>query len=103
MTLEKIDFKTYGDLAIRTAPYLGSSENNILHAKAGLKTEYGELLDIFKRWFAYNKPVDIVHLKEELGDILWYYNLLERSNNISSVTSSFPNITVKKVLNLSVD
>jgi len=38
----------------------------------GVLTELGELLDIFKRHLAYEKPIDIVHLGEELADICWY-------------------------------
>lgn len=45
---------------------------NLRHFKLGLCTEIGEFLDILKRHYAYGKELDIIHIKEELGDILWY-------------------------------
>ena len=38
----------------------------------GVVTEIGETLDIFKKNLAYQKPIDIVNLGEELADIAWY-------------------------------
>lgn len=61
----------YQQLASRTCPDLGI-ELNIMHMKLGIITEIGETLDIFKKNLAYNKPIDMVNLGEELADILWY-------------------------------
>jgi NTP pyrophosphatase (non-canonical NTP hydrolase) len=44
----------------------------LTHYTLGLGTEVGEVLDILKKRLAYGKPIDIVNLKEELGDLLWY-------------------------------
>lgn len=44
----------------------------MLHYVLGVGTEAGELQDAVKRWVAYNKPLDVVNVKEELGDLLWY-------------------------------
>jgi hypothetical protein len=38
----------------------------------GVITEIGETLDIFKKFLAYKKPMDIVNLGEELADMAWY-------------------------------
>lgn len=38
----------------------------------GISTEAGELLDAYKKHFAYGKPLDIVNVAEEIGDQLWY-------------------------------
>ena len=40
----------------------------------GLGGESGEVLDIIKKVFRDQKPIEEVkdHLKEELGDVLWY-------------------------------
>lgn len=38
----------------------------------GLAGETGEVLDIVKKAVRDEKPVDIAHLKEELGDVMWY-------------------------------
>lgn len=38
----------------------------------GLGGESGEVLDIIKKAARDKKPVDLQHLKEELGDVCWY-------------------------------
>ena len=43
-----------------------------MHAAIGVSGEAGELLDIIKKNWAYNKPIDIPHVIEELGDIEFY-------------------------------
>ena len=40
--------------------------------RLGIITEVGEVLDIFKKNLAYNKPIDYINLGEELADIAWY-------------------------------
>lgn len=63
----------YRLLAARTLPDLGSINNNLLHMEAGIAGEFlGETVDILKKTFAYKKPLDKVHLGEELADTLWY-------------------------------
>lgn len=44
----------------------------LLHAGIGLATESGEFLDALKKSIFYGKELDVVNLKEELGDVLWY-------------------------------
>ena len=51
---------------------------DLLHAIMGVVTESGELMDVCKRAFYYGKgkeAVDLVNIKEEFGDILWYVAL----------------------------
>lgn len=43
-----------------------------VHAIFGMLTELGELADIFKKHLIYGKPLDHVHIVEELGDKDWY-------------------------------
>lgn len=63
----------YRLLAARTLPDLGSIGNNLLHMEAGIAGEFlGEAVDILKKTFAYKKPLDKVHLGEELADTVWY-------------------------------
>jgi NTP pyrophosphatase (non-canonical NTP hydrolase) len=38
-------------------------------------TEAGELMDGYKRRLVYGSPLDIINIKEEVGDCLWYANL----------------------------
>lgn len=47
----------------------------LIHALLGIGTESGELQDVLKRYLIYGKDIDIIHLKEELGDLLWYIAL----------------------------
>ena len=49
-----------------------TTTDRLLHASIGMVTEAGEFIDALKKHMFYGKPLDIVNLKEELGDILWY-------------------------------
>lgn len=42
------------------------------HMVMGMTTEVGELVDVFKKNLAYEKPIDWVNVKEEVGDLMWY-------------------------------
>lgn len=44
----------------------------LLHAALGLVTEAAEFADILKAHIYYGKPVDFVHVEEEIGDVSWY-------------------------------
>jgi NTP pyrophosphatase (non-canonical NTP hydrolase) len=62
----------YQGLAARTCSDLGTPDLNERHMNLGVVTEIGETLDIFKKFLAYQRPIDIVNLGEELADIAWY-------------------------------
>lgn len=62
----------YQQLASRTCPDLGTNQRNELHMWLGIVTEIGETLDIFKKFIAYNKSMDLINLGEELADQCWY-------------------------------
>src|ERR1044071_7421593 len=47
----------------------------LLHASIGMVTEAGELLDALKKFIFYGKDLDLVNIKEELGDSNWYQAL----------------------------
>lgn len=66
------DILEYQELAARTCPNLEGEGLNERHMNLGVITEIGEALDIFKKYMAYNKPMDLVNLGEELADISWY-------------------------------
>jgi len=38
----------------------------------GLVTEIGEIVDNYKRHWFYKKELNLINLKEEVGDLLWY-------------------------------
>ena len=66
----------------------------------GLQTESAEISDVFKKKLAYNKDIDWVNVKEEIGDLMWYIanlcnlnewdleNILE--TNINKLKIRFP-------------
>ena len=70
----KIDkhFRAYVDKAYRTFVDLGSHALNRQHMMLGMQTEFGEIADAIKKNIAYNRPIDVVNIKEELGDVIWY-------------------------------
>jgi len=68
----EISYNNYEELASTTCKNLGTEDANILHMKMGIITEAAEVVDILKKKHAYGKEIDFNHMKEELGDILWY-------------------------------
>ena len=48
------------------------AQHDVLHAIIGVATEGAELLDPVKKMMFYGKPLDMVNLDEEMGDLLWY-------------------------------
>jgi NTP pyrophosphatase (non-canonical NTP hydrolase) len=87
---------------------------NLLHAAMGIGTEAGELLDAFKRKLFYGKGLDVVNIKEEVGDIMWYVAILLRELdldfedildlNIKKLRARFPDkFTESDALNRNLD
>ena len=46
--------------------------DGLLHAAVGMSTEAGEVLDIVKKSWAFNKTMDMSKLAHEAGDLLFY-------------------------------
>jgi len=55
---------------------------SLLHAAIGVSGEAGELLDAIKKHWAYNKPLDTLHIVEELGDLEFYLEALRQGLGI---------------------
>lgn len=53
-----------------------AANEDLLHGVLGLTTETGELVDIVKRHLFYGEPLNMSHLKEEIGDKFWYLAVL---------------------------
>lgn len=66
----------------RTCPDLGTDLKNQLHMAIGASTETNELLDAYKKWFAYGKELDKTNVSEEIFDCFWYLVNLCRMLNI---------------------
>lgn len=56
--------------------------NGLVVHSLGIIGEVGEVIDIIKKSMRDEEPVDFEHLKEELGDVLWYICNLATDNHI---------------------
>lgn len=52
------------------------------HGVIGIVSEAGELANILKQKLVYKKPVDRVHVKEELGDLLHYMTYILNEHDL---------------------
>ena len=83
----EVNYNNYEELASTTCKDLGSEAANIMHMKMGIITEAAEVVDILKKKHAYGKEIDYHHMKEELGDLLWY-----TANYCKFVNMDFANV-----------
>jgi len=80
-----MDNKTYLELSDRTCKHIDTDATidpkryDLLHATLGIAGESGEIVDAVKKHVIYNKPLDIVNMREEIGDIMWYIALACRT------------------------
>ena len=73
----KVTVGNFVELAKRTESLNYYPQNHRLeHGIDGLVTEVGELQDAMKKAKYYGKPLDLVNVKEECGDVLWYLALM---------------------------
>lgn len=68
-----MNIEEYSVLAMRTADL---SNSPVLHAAMGMAGEAGEVMDIVKKMVFYKKPMERERLLEEIGDQIWYTNLM---------------------------
>lgn len=71
-----MNIEQYSVLALRTAPKAESILDDRIHAAMGVAGEAGEVADIIKKCAFYGKALDTEKLILELGDVLWYINLM---------------------------
>jgi NTP pyrophosphatase (non-canonical NTP hydrolase) len=62
----------YGAFVSSRIKLMETTTLDLLHAAVGISGEAGELLDSVKKHWAYNQPVDLANLIEELGDLEFY-------------------------------
>lgn len=64
-----------------------NTTENLLHASIGISGESGEVLDEVKKLWVYSKLLDTAKLRDELGDVFFYFmmmvNHLKDINNIT--------------------
>jgi NTP pyrophosphatase (non-canonical NTP hydrolase) len=74
---------SYYDFVAKLAKPMGSDILDLLHGAVGISGEAGELLDAIKKGWVYNKPLDYDNIKEELGDLLFYIQMICNTLDIS--------------------
>ncbi len=111
-------YEDYKEQSQRTCPNLkdelreGLSDE--LHMVMGISTEAGELLDAYKKHFAYGKDLDVVNVGEEIADIMWYISNLCRikgidleemmQRNVDKLKARYPEkFTQENALNRNLD
>jgi len=77
----KIAFDWYQVNALRTAAVNGTYPEK-WYLALGLAGESGEVTEIIKKHYRHGKELNTEHLREELGDVLWYVTVLAASNGI---------------------
>lgn len=66
---------TLKEYSIQAKRTLSESETYLLddlHMVLGMQTESAEIADVYKKHIAYGKDLDLVNIKEEIGDLMWY-------------------------------
>jgi NTP pyrophosphatase (non-canonical NTP hydrolase) len=58
--------------AARTCAKIDGAIMDDLHMVLGMQTEAAEIADVYKKHIAYKKELDLVNVKEEIGDLCWY-------------------------------
>lgn len=71
-----MEIKEYQEKSKRTLANLGTPLKDDLHMVMGMQTETGEITDAYKKHMAYGKKLDLVNVKEEVGDLMWYISNL---------------------------
>ena len=65
-------FKEYIDSTGRTWNHQEDEQANLEHAMLGLIDEVGEISSAIKKHVGYNKELDLVNIKEEIGDATYF-------------------------------
>jgi NTP pyrophosphatase (non-canonical NTP hydrolase) len=86
---EAVDFDTILDRLSET------STLRLLHAVMGLGTEIGEFQATIKEHVIYGRRLDLLNVKEELGDILWYVGLAVDA--INSTMNEVMSLNIRKL------
>jgi NTP pyrophosphatase (non-canonical NTP hydrolase) len=88
----RLSEKTLSDHFMVDSP----AKEKMLHAVIGLVTESSELLDQFKKHIFYKKELDLVNVKEEMGDVMRYVAILLRELDLDFHQILDDNITKLK-------
>lgn len=87
-----MDIKEYYEKADSTLKIYDSEKENTFHMFFGISSELGELFGAFKKHFIYEKELDLENVKEECGDLLFYFvNLIKFEINTEEEKENFIN------------
>jgi len=108
-----MDIETYSRLARRTAPEGYTWREDVTHASLGIGGEAGEILDHVKKAAFNNRVFDHNHVVAEVGDLMWYLNLLVDSLgttwdhvlsvNIAKLEARYPDLKFDSIRSLNRD
>ena len=88
-----MNFDEYHQAAIRTLRKVpGATNGQLSTALLGLAGEVGEVIDPIKKHFERNVPLDVVKVRDELGDVLWYVTAVAELLDINLDTIARSNI-----------
>jgi hypothetical protein len=68
------DYRKYHDAVVPFSKALPFNDD-LQHAALGLISEVGEIADALKAHMIYGKELDVLNMKEEAGDALWFARL----------------------------
>ena len=78
-----MNFGTYQTEAVQTANKGGERAMRLCNWSMGLAGETGELVDLLKKHVHHGHELDVLKVKKELGDVLWYLAMLCEELNLS--------------------
>ena len=73
---QEYGFREYAIAALRTAQQERGDRELLLNGVFGLVGEAGEVVDHLKKHLFQGHELDSAHIADELGDVLWYVNLI---------------------------
>lgn len=83
-----MNLNDYQDLAVETC----GPDRNPLMLALGVGGEAGEVMEIIKKGHRPYKEVDVEHLDEEIGDVLWYLAVLAKHYGLNLSDIALHNI-----------
>ncbi|WP_347562778.1 nucleoside triphosphate pyrophosphohydrolase family protein [Clostridium sp. HBUAS56017] len=92
-TTKEIGIKEYQEKSVRTMDNNLKHNDKVVNMIFGLNGETGEVTDILKKWLFHGHILNMDHLKEELGDVMFYIVNL----------ATLYNIDMSEVLQMNVD
>ncbi|NFA98010.1 nucleotide pyrophosphohydrolase [Clostridium botulinum] len=77
-----MNFKEYQEKALRTKCTYTDNIDQLINGVMGLTGESGEVIDIVKKFMYQGHELNHNKLIDELGDVLWYINLIADAINV---------------------